>query len=154
MRKKVKRRNWANGSRLPLESQKLLRSSLKGEKLVPLQGLHLGMGEALGDGAFGLREEVSRRWGLEENACRGEIGAEAAVDESDRLWGRFYCLCAVCLAKESKRDAFGETMRVAGKRISSKRSYTGREMGETGFEARRKRSSITSISLRGTNPVL
>ncbi|CAF0694716.1 hypothetical protein MPNT_170044 [Candidatus Methylacidithermus pantelleriae] len=63
--KNVKTRSWANLSRPPVETQKIVGTSLKGQKLVPLEGSE--MGEALHDVAFGIRrtcreDEVWRRY--------------------------------------------------------------------------------------------
>ncbi|CAF0689877.1 hypothetical protein MPNT_10412 [Candidatus Methylacidithermus pantelleriae] len=50
--KKVKRRNWANGSRLPVGAQKLFRASVKRAEACPAGGL-TGGDEAFDQGGSG-----------------------------------------------------------------------------------------------------
>ncbi|CAF0689797.1 hypothetical protein [Candidatus Methylacidithermus pantelleriae] len=113
--KEGKRRNWANRSRLPVETQKLCRTSVKGQKLVPLEALQVE--EPLDNWGVRGREKVSRRWGLAET-----LGGEPARTRSGgsikrSLLGRIFSSSRCALQEKPGGRVLGELCGVRAKNL-------------------------------------
>ncbi len=84
------------------------------------------MGEAFDDGEFGVSEEVSRRWRLEEVLAGVRRERKRRLGKVISFGADFFPSFQVCVAGESKAEGCNGILWGAKQRTWRKRSYTGR----------------------------
>ncbi|CAF0691369.1 MULTISPECIES: IS1634 family transposase [Bacteria] len=149
--KKVKTRNLANLSRLPVETQEVVRASLKGQKLVPLEGLQVE--EVLDYGGLVVLEEAWRRWGLEEVLAGVRSERKRRLIKA-MIFGRILFPSSKCALRNIPRGTvLPELCGVEEKDLEEEELY-GAMDGLNGVWSQVEKKLYRENSLRGTSLVL